>query len=363
MVDYSAPKKYEIAGITSSGTANFDQRQLHFAIGDVVEIPGEKITKSIKRLWDTGMYEDINISVTRVMDNKAFIDVYLVERSRLVAFSFIGTSKSDENEIREKIKISQGHIVNDNLKTTCANIIKQYYIDKGFYNCTVEVVEEKNTKVVNGVNLQFIVKKGKKVKIGFIQISGNNHVSKAPLVKAMKGTREKSRFMPFYKADTVILHMFKNPKYYASKDLLEHLSDYFSERVKFRLFKSSKFNADSYEEDKIALIEKYNEFGFRDAFIEHDTVMIDKNVMNIHIKVNEGKKYYFRNISFVGNTKYRSELLHQLLNIEKGEVYNLSRLNQNLTMNAVGTDISSLYMNDGYLFFYANPVEIGRAHV
>jgi len=152
--------------------------------------------------------------------------------------------------------------------------------------------------------------------------------------------------------------MLRNPEYYASKDLLEHLGNYFSERVKFRIFKGSKFNVSNYEDDKIALIEKYNEFGFRDAYIEHDTVIMDKNVINIHIDVNEGKKYYFRNISFVGNTKYKSELLHQLLNIEKGDVYNLTRLNQNLTMNATGTDISSLYMNDGYLFFFANPVEV-----
>jgi len=358
IIDYNAPKKYEIAGITSSGTANFDQRLLYFSVGSIIEIPGEEITKSIKRLWNTGMYEDISISITKIIDNKAFIDIYLVERSRLVVFSFFGTTKGEETEIREKIKISQGNIVNDNLKITCANTIKKYYTEKGFYNCSVEVIENKDTKVVNGVNLQFVVNKGKKVRINSIEIIGNNHVSKAPLVKVMKGTREKSRFTPFFLADTVLLYMFKNPEYYASKDLLEHLNDYFSDRVKFRIFKPSKFNVNNYEDDKVALVEKYNEFGYRDAFIVHDTVMIDKNAIRIQIKVEEGKKYYFRNISFVGNTKYRSELLNQLLNIKKGDEYNLSRLNQNLTMNATGTDISSLYMNDGHLFFYANPVEI-----
>lgn len=357
-IDYNHPKKYEVGGITHSGSINLDQRLLYFSVGSIIEIPGDEISKSVKRLWNTGMYEDIDISITRISGDLVFLDIYLVERSRLVAFAFKGTTKNEENEIREKIKISQGNIVNDNLKKTCGNIIETYFIDKGFYNCTVTVTEEKDKKIVNGVNLVFEVSKGKKVKIENIIITGNESVTKRPLIKSMRETKENSRFMPFYMADTVIRYMFKNPDYYRSKDFFDHAGDYFSDRIKFRIFKSSKFIEDNYENDKIAFIEKYNELGYRDAYIKSDSIVTNGNKMTIYIDVSEGDKYYFRNINFVGNTKYKSELLHQLLGIEKGDVYNLTRLNMNLSMNENGTDISSLYMNDGYLFFYAHPVEV-----
>lgn len=358
ILDYNSPKTYEVGGITSSGLTSFDQRMLLFSVGDRIEIPGEKISKSIKRLWNTGMYEDIDISISRVSGDVVFLNVYLVERSRLVAFGFRGASKNEETEIRDRIKISQGNIVNDNLKKTCSNIILNYYIDKGFYNCKVTVTEEKSEKVANGVNLFFHIEKNKKVKIQSINITGNTNVSKAILTKAMRETKERSRFMPFYKADTVIAYMFRNPEYYRSKDIFEHMRDYFSERVKFRIFKSSKFIENSYESDKISLISKYNELGYRDAYIVSDSITIDQNNMYIHLNISEGDRYYFRNINFVGNTKYSSEQLSQLLRIQKGDVYNQTLLTRNLTMNEAGTDISSLYMNDGYLFFYANPVEV-----
>jgi outer membrane protein insertion porin family len=357
-VDYSTPKKYEIGGITSSGSANLDQRLLLFSVGDEIEIPGEKISKSIKRLWETGLYENIDISITKISGNVAFLDVFLVERSRLVSFGFKGTSKNEETEIREKINISQGNIVNDNMKQTCINIIENYYVEKGYYNCKVSVTEEKDTKISNAVNLVFDVTKKKKVKIENISLIGNNAVTKALLIRAFKETKEKSRFMPFYKADTVIAYMFRHPDYYRSKDIFEHLSDYFADRVKFRIFKTSKFIEDSYTTDKGNLISKYNELGYRDAYIVKDSLYIKGNNMYIDIEVNEGKKFYFRDIAFVGNTKYPSGLLRQLLNIGKGDVYNQTRLMQNLNMNENGSDISSLYMNDGYLFFYANPVEV-----
>lgn len=357
-IDYKDPKKYEVGGITTSGSSNLDQRMLYFRVGDIIKIPGEEISKSIKRLWNTGIYEEIDISISRISGDMVFLDIYLVERARLVAFAFKGTSKNEENEIREKIKISQGNIVNDNMKKTCINIIKNYFVDKGFYNCTVSVTEEKDSKIVNGVNLIFNVNKRKKVKIDNINIIGNQHVTKAVLTKSMKETKERSRFMPFYKADTVIAYMFRNPDYYRSKDILDHLSDYFSERVKFRIFKPSKFLETTYEDDKRALIAKYNELGYRDAYIVRDSVYVSNNNMQIDIEVSEGDRYYFRNITFVGNTKYKSEDLHRLLNIEKGDIYNMTQLHQNLMMNQQGNDISSLYMNDGYLFFYANPVEV-----
>ena len=290
-LDYSSPKLYEVGGITSTGSANFDQRMLMFGVGDLIEIPGEKISKSIKKLWETGMFEDIDISVTRRLRDVVFLNVHLVERSRLAAFAFTGTKKNEENEIREKIKLSQGNIVNDNLKQTCTNIIKKYYVEKGFYNAEVNVEEKPDEKIRNAVNLVFHVEKNGRVKIQSINIISDHQVSNAKLYKAMKETKARSRFMPFYKADTVAKYMITHPDYYRSKDILEHCGDYFSDRVKLRIFKSSKFIRDSYEKDKIKLIEKYNEQGYRDAYIVRDSVYLKDGHVNIDIQVNEGHRY------------------------------------------------------------------------
>lgn len=357
-VDYSNPQTYEIGGITTSGSAGLDQRLLPFHVGEEIEIPGDKISETIKKLWNTGIYEDIRISVTKVIGTTVFLDIYLEDRSRLAAFAFVGAKKNEETELRQKIKISQGNIVNDNMKTTCINMIKEYYVDKGYYNCDVTVSERPDEKLTRAVNLYFNINKGKKIKIERINFINNNQVSNAVLLKSMKETKERFHFTPFWKADTVIAYMFKHPDYYRSKDILEHLGDYFAGRVNFHIFKGSKFIKSSYESDKGKLIEKYNELGFRDAYIVKDSFYVKGNLAYIDIIVDEGPRYYFRNIDFVGNTKYSSDVLHQVLNIEKGDVYNQKRMMENISMNQDGNDISSLYMNDGYLFFYANPTEV-----
>lgn len=357
-IDYSAPKKYEIGGITSSGTAPLEQRLLSFHVGDVIEIPGDEITKSVKSLWKTGLYDDVEISVTRINGNVAFLDVRLEDRARLISFGFKGTTKSEENDLREKLKISQGNIINDNMKTTCVNTIRKYFVDKGFYSCKVNVQELDDEKIKNAKNLLFDIQKSKRVRIGKININGNHGVTDAVLLRSMKETKEKFIFMPFHKMDTAIAYCLKHPGYYESKDIKEHMDDYFADRVKLRIFKKSKFIKESYEDDKVKLINRYNELGYRDAVITRDTFYLDGRDMHIDIDVNEGPRYYFRNINFVGNTIYPTSLLKQLLGIEKGDVYNQTLLNKSLTMKEEGDDIASLYMNNGYLFFNANPVEV-----
>lgn len=356
--DYAHPKTYEVGGITSSGTARLDQRLLHFHVGDVISIPGDEISKSVKTLWKTGLYEDVEVSVTRISGNLAFLDIRLEDRARLLSFGFKGITKNEENDLREKLNISQGNIINDNMTTTCTNIIRNYYIDKGFYACTVKVEKIPDAKVKNALSLLFDIKKSKKVKIGKIDIIGNSGVTDAVLLRAMKDTKEKTRFMPFYKADTAIAYLFRHPGYYQSKDIGEHLDNYFADRVKLRLFKRSKFIKSNYEADKANLISKYNELGYRDAIIEKDTYYMKNGHIHIEITVREGPKYYFRNITFVGNTKYPTPLLRQLLSISKGDVYNQAELTKSLTMKEDGNDLASLYMNNGYLFFNAMPVEV-----
>ena len=356
-IDFSYPKKYEIGGITYTGVTNFDTRLLLFKVGDVIEIPGEEIAKSIKNVWKTGLYEDIDITLSRIVDNVAFINVHLTERNRLIAFGFRGIRKGQETDLRDKIKLAQGNIVNENMLQTCINVIKKYYVEKGFYNCDVISEVKQDDKMNKGVTIVFDINKGKKVKIDRILLTGVN-MPQGKLVKVMKGTKERTRFEPLAKADTVFKYMVTHLDYYKSKDLLEHLDDYFSDRIKIRIAKSSKFNKDDYENDKVSLINRMNDFGYRDAYIQFDTVIFEGGSAYILIDVNEGAKYYFRNIDFVGNTKYPTKLLKEILNIEKGDIYNQSLLEERLMMDKNGNDISSLFMNDGYLFFRAVPVEI-----
>ena len=172
-IDYANPTEYEIGGITSSGTAPLDQRLIFFHVGDRIKIPGDEISKTVKNLWKTGLYDDVEITVTRVAGDVAFLDVRLEDRARLISFGFKGTTKSEENELREKLNISQGNIINDNMKTTCANIIRKYYVEKGFYSCSVNVQEIPDEKVKNAMSLLFDIQKSKKVKIAKINIGGN----------------------------------------------------------------------------------------------------------------------------------------------------------------------------------------------
>ena len=353
----SSPKTYEIGGITYTGALSFDTRLLLFKVGDHIEIPGEEISKSIKNIWKTGLYEDIDITLTRIVDNVAFINVHVTERNRLVAFAFRGIKKSQETDLRGKIKLAQGNIVNENMVQTCINVIKKHFVEKGFYECEVKPEIQSDSKINKGVNIIFDINKGRKVKIDRIIISGIS-MPQGKLTKAMKGTKERSRFEPLSKADTVFMYMIKNLDYYKSKDLLEHLDDYFTDRVKIRLAKSSKFTKDEYEDDKVKLVDKLNDYGYRDAFIQFDTVVFESGFAYIFIDVNEGNKYYFRNIDFVGNTKYNTQILKEILNIQKGDVYNQSLLTDRLFQDKNGNDIASLYMNDGYLFFNAIPIEV-----
>jgi len=356
-LSFFSPQTYEIGGITYTGVLNFDMRLLLFRVGDIIEIPGDKISNSIKNIWKSGLYEDIEITLTRVVDNMAFINVHVTERSRLVAFGFRGIPKNQETDLRDKIKLAQGNIVNENMIQTCVNVIKKFYIDKGFYHCDVKSDIKPDDKVKNGVNIIFTIDRGKKVKIDRIFITGVS-MPQGKLLKAMKGTKERTRFEPMSKADTVFKFMVRNMDYYKSKDLIEHLDDYFSDRVKFRIMKSSKFTHEAYEDDKVNMINKLNDYGYRDAYIDFDTVVFENNFAYILINIREGNRYYFRNIDFVGNTKYPTQVLKEIVNIEKGDVYNQSLLTSRLFQEKSGNDLASLYMNDGYLFFNAIPVEV-----
>ncbi|MBO4543091.1 MAG: BamA/TamA family outer membrane protein [Bacteroidales bacterium] len=358
-LNYMSPEEYTIGGVTFSGTGKCDLRSLSFSVGDKIKIPGDKIRKTIQRLSDLGLYRDnIAITATKIEGKTIFLDIYLEEMPRLSSFVYKGVKKTDIEEFEKKISMTQGRVVNENLKTVVNNVITDYYKEKGFYYATTEITETTDSLNPNFVVLTINVDKGKKVKVGTINVYGTKEIEPSVLRAAMKETKTKFMFQPCEKFDTAIVDFFRSHEKYKGKDLLQLTKMYFADRVRFR-FKASKFDQQKYEDDKLALVAKMNELGYRDAYIKSDTSYILGNrEMNIDIEVEEGQRYYFRNISWVGNTKYSSDLLGKILGINKGDVYNTALLEKNLNGSPDNEDVSSLYLDDGYLFFYALPIEV-----
>ncbi len=323
-LDYNNPKEYEIAAITVSGIKYLDQNALKIlsglSVGEKVKVPGEKFTKAIENLWKQGLLTDVKIVATRIEGKKIFIDLQLQEKPRLSKFTFTGVRKGHADKIREKIQISKGRVLSDNALNTVKTQVLDFYKEKGFLNTKVNLTTIKDTTETNSEILAINVNKGKRVKIHRVNIMGNEEVSSVKLKRAMKGTREQ-RWRYF--------------------------------------FNSKKFDEDKYTDDKSNLISKYNEKGYRDAQIISDSIYpVSSRRINIDIKVNEGNRYYFRNISWIGNTKYTSAELNKVLGIKPGDVYNAKRLESSLYMSESSRDITSLYMDDGYLFFNIDPVEV-----
>ncbi|MCD4746120.1 MAG: outer membrane protein assembly factor BamA, partial [Bacteroidales bacterium] len=362
-IDYSAPKEYEIGGITISGIKYLDNNVLimlsGLSIGDKIHVPGERISKAIHNLWDQGLFENIKVTASKIQGDIIFLNIDLQERPRLSKFSFSGLKKAEIDNLREEIKLTSGDVVTDNLLIRTTNIIKKHYTDKGYLDIQVNITQKQDTAKANNVILNINVEKNDKVKIYHINIYGNKHLTAEKIKTTFKETKEKGTIKLFYDIDSLIIIIVKNTLHLKYNNLIEEARDYISENLKLRIFKSSKFIEEDYNEDKINLIKKYNELGFRDAKIISDSIYRNEDsTINININIEEGRKYYFRNITWVGNTKYTSDELNAILKIKKGNIYNWEVLNSNLNFNFNEDDVSSLYMNDGYLFFSANPVEV-----
>lgn len=323
-LDYAAPKQFEVGGITVSGTRYLDKKVLvllsGLSVGEKIQVPGPAITEAIHKLWDQGLFSDIEITATKIVDDKIFLNLRLQERPRLSKYALKGVKKGDANDIRESIRLIKGKVVTENLIVSTENIIQNHFIDKGYLNVEVETEEKPDSTLPNNVILTFKVDKKKKIKIAKLIFRGNEEVKSGKLARAMKETKQ---------------------------------------RRWWRVWKTSKFLDFEYENDKKAIIAKYNQLGYRDARIISDTIYASKkNAINVEINIEEGRKYYFRNITWSGNTKYSSEVLGKVLGIKKGDVFDQSRLDANLFMNPNGRDVSSLYLDDGYLFFNVQPTEI-----
>lgn len=353
-LDYLTPKTYEIGGITFEGADNFDTRVVQLVaglqVGDRVRIPGDKISAAVENLWKQGMFDDVQIRVTRIQGSIVFLKIVLSERPRLDKFSFKGVKKGEADKLRDEIKLVSGDVVTENLLRTSSNRIKTYYIDKGYTR--VEVTPEQELDTNGRVTITFNVDRGKRVKIDSLVFTGCEQVPMAVLQSKMQKTHDVN-----YR-----------------KRLWSSAKEFWKLRIFTKPFwKKSRYIESDFREDLEGIVDYYNELGYRDARVVRDTVWdtpqdelkmsakkrAKQDRVKIMVDINEGRRFVFRNITFSGNTVYTDEVLHRALRIEKGDPYNRKELQQNLAYNPSGTDITSLYMDNGYLFFRATPVEMG----
>ncbi|PST82257.1 outer membrane protein assembly factor BamA [Pedobacter yulinensis] len=321
-LDYFSPKEYIIGGTTVSGTQYLDKEVLitlsKLNKGDRIVLPGEATANAIKNLWAQGLFDDVQLNIDRITGDSVFFDIAVVERPRLSSIELKGLRKSERTAISEKLNES-GKIINDNLYNTTRRTITNYLLEKGFFFTKVEFKTRKDSAQDNSQILEAWVDKGNRVKVHEIVFTGNKDFSSAKLKKYLKKTKQQA----FYK-----------------------------------VFGSGKFSKEKYQEDKLKMIAKMHAKGYRDAEILKDSVYKynDKSV-GIKIDLHEGPKYYFGNITFVGNAKYPTKFLQQVLAIKKGEVFSEEKLEKKLNNDPNNGDINSLYTDDGYLTFNAEPVQ------
>ena len=321
---YSQPKEYELGPIRVIGADNFDHQAIKLIAGlrqgQKIILPSNDISNAIKNLWNEEIFSNVAIYVTKEIAGVVYLTIAVEARMKLSKFSFKGIGKRDADKLREEIKLFTGKTITENLVFQTKTKIRGYFREKGFFKAAVDISRVKDT-LINASEI-FIIKieKGNKIGIKEIVISGNTEIPTWKLKMAMKDTKQKG-----------IL----------------------------RIIKRSKYTESSYEKDKISLLAKFNKVGLRDASISFDTVyqLNSKNLM-IEINITEGEKYYFGDIEWLGNTKYRSSFLDTVLGIKKGDLYNRNLFEQRLNGSGDGRDINSLYMDQGYLFFQVMPVEI-----
>ncbi|MFN8249088.1 MAG: POTRA domain-containing protein [Ferruginibacter sp.] len=364
-------KEYTIAGITVTGSKSFDQNLIisisGLAVGDKVQIPGTDLfSKAIMKLWKQSLVADIQIYLTKLEGSDLYLELAIKERPRLIDFKFQGVKKGDRDDLEGKVGLSKDRVLTENMRLSAVEAIKKFYNDKGYRNVVVDVDEQTAPESNNGILLTFNIKKGTKVRINSINFTGNEIVSDLKLKKQMKNTKEMNRMTLF--PEKIESPYGDSSKGYTLKQYFKdygYLSltktrDYFDPYVRIKGFSGSKFNDKKYQEDKVSVLNYYNAQGFRDAQLLADTTFYDhKGNLNVDIKLSEGRKYYFGNMVWTGNTKYADSVLNLFLGINKGDVYNLELLNKRLgkQLTAEGGDIGSLYQDDGYLFFRVEPIE------
>lgn len=324
-VDYQNPKSYEIGPIRVDGADNYDHQAIRLIsglkTGEQIVIPSDKFTKAIKNLWKEELFSNAEIFVEKEIKGVVYIVIKLAPRPKLSRYKFKGVTKKEADKIREEIDLFTGKTITENLVFVTENKVKSFYREKGFYSAEVNIERHVDTLINNSEIFTINVNKNSRTKIKDIIIEGNKSIPTWKIRMLMKDTKKKQFW---------------------------------------RFFKRSKFTPVAYERDKQAVLEKFNGKGLRDAAISFDTVYrLDKKHLMIHMTISEGEKYYFGDIEWIGNTKFRSSYLDTVLGIKKGDLYDKALLDKRLKMSEDGRDISSLYMDRGYLFFQVNPFETG----
>ncbi len=318
-------KTYTIQAIKVVGAGSYDEKVVAnysgLYVGQRIKIPGKDFSNAIKRFWKQGLYSDVKIYATKIEGDKAWLEIAVKPRPRISSISYSGVKKKDKEDFDKSIGLTTGSQVSQNMLDRAEGIIKRTYDSNGYQNADVKISLTDDPEKEGYVIVNVDVDKKEKVKIYRINIEGNDSVPARKLKHAMKDTKEK--------------HIIPN------------------------LFKSKKFVQSNYNADKINLIDKYNEYGYRDAEIICDSVYQSPKKperVDIYIKVNEGRKYYIRNIIWVGNTVYSENLLNATLGMKKGDVYNKKQMSERLLEDEDA--VSSLYLDNGYLFFNVDPVEV-----
>ncbi len=362
------PRKYKVASVKVVGNRFFDENLLisiaNINVGDEITIPGgDNFSKAITKLWAQNYFSDVEVYITKLVGRNIDVEIAVTERARLSRFFFKGIRKGEAEDLSGKTGLVPNRVVTENMKISAVEAIKKFYEEKGFRDSRVRIVERKDSVVDNTLALDFYIDKGPKVKISNINFGGNT-VDDGKLKKQLKDTKEKSRFtlFPVFDSGRIVPakrytfdQYLKENGYLTYSKTKKVLDPY----VRLKL-SGAKFDQTKFADDKDNILSYYNSLGYRDAVIEKDTVYhTRRGDLNIDIKVSEGHKYYFGNISWRGNTKYSDSILTSILAIRKGDIYNLELLNKKLGKNAgpEGGDISGLYQDDGYLFFRTDPVE------
>lgn len=321
VLDYNAPEEFEIMEVTISGTQFLDPNSMisisGLKIGDIVRLPGPAIPSAVKKMMDFGTLDDVEISYTKIEPKKVWLNINIKERPRLYRVNFEGVKKGERESLNDKVKLIKGRVITPTVIKNTQLAIKKFFMDKAYYNTTVKVVQVPDSSR-GQATLNFIIDKGNKVRIEDIDITGNSDLSDRKLKRKLKGTKEK---------------------------------------VPGKFWAPSKYIPKKFEEDKEKLIAFYRKNGYRDATIEFDTVMSAKGGnIKIAMNIDEGPKYYYRNITWEGNYLRTTQMLSTLLGISKGDVYNPEELDKKIN-GIPGADVSSAYMDDGYLYFRCIPVE------
>jgi outer membrane protein insertion porin family len=324
-------KKYKIQDIKVVGATNYEDFVLisfsGLSVGDEITVPGDEITEAVNRFWRQGLFSDIKILATRMVDDKVWLEIRLKPRPRIAEITYNGVKKGERTDLETRLNLRKGHQITPHIIDRAKILIRKYFDDKGFKNVDIDIVEKpasgKDGEVIVSVNID----KNEKTKIQKIYFDGNEMLTDFQLRKAMKKTNERFN----------MIERFRNSW--------------------MELFSTKKFTSLEYENDKKNLIDKYNEYGYRDAVIVADSVVsFDEKRVNIYLAIDEGQKYYLKDLRFVGNTKYPSDYLGSLLNMKPGDVYNQKKL-----MDRIYSDedaMMNVYSNHGYMFAQADPVEV-----